>query len=59
MFFLVLYHFKTHLNIKHIAKTDSDKYLKGKCNQYILADIFRQGIFAVDGGQVVTAEKAY
>ena len=31
-FFLVLYNFKTHLNIKHIAKTDSDKYLKGKCN---------------------------
>ena len=35
-FFLVLYNPKTQLNIKHIAKTDFDKYSKGKCNQYII-----------------------
>lgn len=30
--FLALYNSKTHLNIKHIVKTNFYKYLKGTCN---------------------------
>ncbi|KAL5571497.1 hypothetical protein UlMin_021094 [Ulmus minor] len=36
-------------NIEHILKTNFDKYSKGKYNQDIVADLFGQGIFAVDG----------
>ncbi|KAJ4848490.1 hypothetical protein Tsubulata_003361, partial [Turnera subulata] len=36
-------------NIEHVLKTSFDKYSKGKHNQDIVADVFGEGIFAVDG----------
>ncbi|XP_021825693.1 cytochrome P450 704C1-like isoform X2 [Prunus avium] len=36
-------------NIEHVLKTNFGSYSKGEYNQAILADIFGQGIFIVDG----------
>ncbi|KAL2337432.1 hypothetical protein Fmac_011878 [Flemingia macrophylla] len=36
-------------NIEHMLKTNFANYSKGKCNRDIFADLFGEGIFAVDG----------
>ncbi|OMP00539.1 Cytochrome P450 [Corchorus olitorius] len=36
-------------NIEHILKTNCQNYLKGKYREEIVADLWGQGIFAVDG----------